>query len=138
MELIEDATLEFDISFRTIFWTAWVPKKVLVCCWQAIHNRLPTREQHTRRGLHVPDKGCSKCSENMETLDHILIWCPDSVELWGKKFLVSNRSIPLHRDIRHPGCIHRSWLFEGSRNGLVHYQVNHHLVNIARQKHHHT
>ncbi|WVZ67115.1 hypothetical protein U9M48_016241 [Paspalum notatum var. saurae] len=66
-------------------WKAKVPPKVKFFAWLAAHNRCWTAERRHRRGLQDSDR-CALCDQESETIDHLLIHCCFSREVWFLAF----------------------------------------------------
>lgn len=53
-----------------------LPPKVALFVWQARRNRIATRANLVRRGIHVEGGvACSLCNGGSETTNHLLIHC---------------------------------------------------------------
>jgi len=60
---------------------ARAPAKCKFFIWLVLHNRCWTADRRKRHGLQ-DDDSCALCSQSSETIDHLLVVCPFSRELW--------------------------------------------------------
>ena len=64
-------------------WKAMVPSKMKFFFWLALHGRLWTAERRRRHGLRA-EAACALCSQHDETVDHLLIACVFSRDVWSR------------------------------------------------------
>jgi hypothetical protein len=62
-------------------WKTPAPPRVRFFFWLTIHGRCWTRDRRFRHGLQ-PSNECIMCGQEPETMDHILIGCSFSREVW--------------------------------------------------------
>ena len=69
--------------------------KVDLFCWIVAHRSILTAENLRKRGLEGPSI-CPLCKKNEENMDHLLISCPFSREVWREAISLnhSNFSVP--------------------------------------------
>ena len=60
---------------------ARAPPKCKFFIWLVLHDRCWTADRHKRHGLQDDDT-CSLCNQLPETIDHLLLVCPFSREVW--------------------------------------------------------
>jgi len=60
---------------------ARAPPKCKFFIWLVLHDRCWTPARRRRHGLQ-DDDSCVHCEQSQETIDHLLINCPFSRELW--------------------------------------------------------
>ena len=60
---------------------ARAPPKCKFFIWLVLHDRCWTAARRRRHGLQ-DDDSCALCEQSQETIDHLLINCPFSRELW--------------------------------------------------------
>ncbi|XP_071740058.1 uncharacterized protein [Rutidosis leptorrhynchoides] len=63
-----------------------VPLKVKLFIWRARHNRLPTRVKLDKRGMDLGTIRCPVCDDGQETVDHSIILCNFSLDIWNRVF----------------------------------------------------
>ncbi|XP_071699529.1 uncharacterized protein [Rutidosis leptorrhynchoides] len=61
-----------------------VPKKLEVFVWRTIKKRLPVRMELDKRGIDLNSLRCPICDDDLESVDHSLIFCKYSLELWNR------------------------------------------------------
>ncbi|GJS12101.1 RNA-directed DNA polymerase, eukaryota, reverse transcriptase zinc-binding domain protein, partial [Tanacetum coccineum] len=81
---IDDVYLPDDGSETR--WNRFVPKKVNVFIWRALHDRLPTRWNLSRRGVEIASITCPICDNGIETSYHTLWVCSLVTSLWIRVF----------------------------------------------------
>jgi hypothetical protein len=64
-------------------WKASAPSKVKFFFWLALHGRIWTAERRMRHGLQ-DTADCALCSQEDETVDHLLLSCVYTRELWSR------------------------------------------------------
>jgi len=62
-------------------WRTAPPPRVRFFFWLVLHGRCWTAERRRRHGLQ-PDDTCIMCDQGVETIDHILLTCCYSREVW--------------------------------------------------------
>ncbi|KAF4366593.1 hypothetical protein F8388_004257 [Cannabis sativa] len=93
----EDIVSEIERYFGTIFSStsptlqqveegignveARVPQKVKIFLWRMYHRALPTNSQLIRPKVLVQPI-CNRCGEEMESLEHALVFCSSLLPLW--------------------------------------------------------
>ncbi|XP_071694430.1 uncharacterized protein [Rutidosis leptorrhynchoides] len=63
-----------------------VPKKVEVFVWRAKRRRLPVLTELDKRGIDLHSVRCPICDNDIETVDHSLIFCKDTLDIWNKVY----------------------------------------------------
>ena len=74
-------------------WCNVVPKKVNVFAWRIMFDRLPTRNNLSRRGMEIESILCPTCGVGMETLSHALFACCFAKEVWRNIYRWCNMSM---------------------------------------------
>ncbi|GAU43919.1 hypothetical protein TSUD_28600 [Trifolium subterraneum] len=72
-------------THNDVIWNKVVPLNVSLFAWRLLNNRLPLKDNLTRRGMHLEDSelclgGCGVA----ETIDHLIVGCDMSSSLWIK------------------------------------------------------
>jgi len=71
-------------NLASTVWMKVAPPKVEFMTWLALLGKLNTREMLVRKGiLNSEDNKCSFCQSNPETLDHLLLSCAVSRNVWN-------------------------------------------------------
>ncbi|XP_071728725.1 uncharacterized protein [Rutidosis leptorrhynchoides] len=63
-----------------------IPKKLEIFIWRSILKRLPVKTELDKRGIDLHTVRCPLCDDDMETVEHSLIFCKDTSELWNQIF----------------------------------------------------
>ncbi|XP_071729052.1 uncharacterized protein [Rutidosis leptorrhynchoides] len=61
-----------------------VPKKVEVYVCRAKRKKLPVLSELDKRGIDLHSVRCPLCDDNIETVEHSLIFCKDAIEIWHR------------------------------------------------------
>lgn len=62
-------------------WSIDIPPSKSLLVWRFILNKLPTDENLSERGCHIPSM-CSLCTKQVETSFHLFLECPYVVHIW--------------------------------------------------------
>jgi len=62
-------------------WKSWAPSKCKIFMWIVAHKKCWTADRLTRKGLPHP-VACPLCDQSDETLDHLLVSCVFSRQVW--------------------------------------------------------
>ena len=65
-------------------WNLWIPKKVNICVWRVVIDRLPTRVNLLRCGVLLASSSCPICGNVEETIEHCIILYPRILRAWRK------------------------------------------------------
>ncbi|XP_071708908.1 uncharacterized protein [Rutidosis leptorrhynchoides] len=63
-----------------------VPKKLEVFVWRVCKKRLPVKIEIDNRGIDLHSVRCSLCDDNLETVEHSLIFCKSAMDVWDRVF----------------------------------------------------
>ncbi|XP_071727806.1 uncharacterized protein [Rutidosis leptorrhynchoides] len=63
-----------------------LPKKIGVFVWRAFQKRLPVRNELDKRGIDLDTVRCPLCDGDIETVDHSLLRCNKSLDIWNRIF----------------------------------------------------
>ncbi|XP_071700634.1 uncharacterized protein [Rutidosis leptorrhynchoides] len=63
-----------------------VPKKIEIFVWRACQKRLPVRIELDKRGIDLNSVRCPLCDDDLETVDHSLIFCKCAMDVWDRVF----------------------------------------------------
>ncbi|XP_071738915.1 uncharacterized protein [Rutidosis leptorrhynchoides] len=76
-----------------------VPSKVSIFIWRALKRRIPIRTELDKRGIDLDSVRCPLCDDDVETIEHSLLFCRHAMDIWVRVFkwwglgAVSNLSI---------------------------------------------
>ncbi|XP_071695898.1 uncharacterized protein [Rutidosis leptorrhynchoides] len=63
-----------------------VPKKVEVFIWRAKRKRLAVLSELDKRGIDLNSIRCPICDDDIESVDHTLLFCKQAFDIWFKVF----------------------------------------------------
>jgi hypothetical protein len=77
------STLDSRQAFRghRLVWKTWAPLRVRFFLWLTLRRQHWTADRRARHGLEAKD-ACFLCDQAPETIDHIVVACPYTRELW--------------------------------------------------------
>ena len=64
-------------------WLKIVPKKICIFMWRVRLGRIPCRDNLDRMGIDLNSTLCPRCGDEVETIDHALVTCPEVKRLWS-------------------------------------------------------
>lgn len=73
---------ESQDSSPNILWVNDVPKKVVCFVWRAKLGRIPSAEGLIKRGVHLQSSICRRCADDIESVEHIFMYCRFSREVF--------------------------------------------------------
>ena len=62
-------------------WSSKTQPKAKLFGWKSLHNGVPVRVNLAQRGMMI-DKVCPRCGEEDETIEHLLLHCETSRQIW--------------------------------------------------------
>jgi hypothetical protein len=67
-----------------LIWRSPAPSKFIAFSWQALHNRIPTRDNLALRGIirGEASRNCVLCSDQLESASHLLLHCDFAFKIW--------------------------------------------------------
>ncbi|XP_041990566.1 uncharacterized protein LOC121741750 [Salvia splendens] len=66
---------------KWFIWKDFIPPKYSFTTWQALRNRLPTRDRLGCRDTEI-DQRCPSCTTETESVDHLFFKCTKTREVW--------------------------------------------------------
>ncbi|XP_071738688.1 uncharacterized protein [Rutidosis leptorrhynchoides] len=63
-----------------------VPLKAEVFVWRVTRRRLPIRVELDKRGIDLNSVRCPLCDDNIESLDHVFIFCKHALDVWERVY----------------------------------------------------
>ena len=108
-----------SIPYLKFVWNKLAPPKAQFFGWLAWRGRIKTSELLQRIGVlpnHIPYL-CCFCNENVETMEHILLWCPFIWRLWANM-------------MRWWGML---WVIPGSIQDLLQWWDGHSFKNLSKK-----
>ncbi|XP_071695221.1 uncharacterized protein [Rutidosis leptorrhynchoides] len=84
--LIDDQVLAVNNVAGETMRNRLVPKKIEIFTWRVCKKRIPVKTELDKRGIDLHSIRCPICDESLETIDHALIFCKQSMDLWSRIF----------------------------------------------------
>ncbi|XP_071700150.1 uncharacterized protein [Rutidosis leptorrhynchoides] len=63
-----------------------VPKKLEIFAWRVLKYRIPVRLELDKRGIDLHTVRCPICDDDLESVEHSLIFCNISMDIWCRVF----------------------------------------------------
>ncbi|XP_071695363.1 uncharacterized protein [Rutidosis leptorrhynchoides] len=63
-----------------------VPKKIEIFVWRALKKRIPVRLELDKRGIDLHSVRCPICDDDLESVDHALIFYKHVIDVWDRVF----------------------------------------------------
>nr|GEU83193.1 hypothetical protein [Tanacetum cinerariifolium] len=67
-----------------IRWNKLAPAKINISSWRITNRRLPTLINLDKRGIDVNSVRCQICDNDLETEDHLFVFCDLAIYIWKK------------------------------------------------------
>ncbi|KAJ0546759.1 putative reverse transcriptase zinc-binding domain-containing protein [Helianthus annuus] len=83
--ILRDAYEKTNIDITDLpwkHWNKWVPPKVNLFVWRTVKRRIAVKVELARRGIQLGDRTCSRCNNEEETVEHLLLNCLKSRAIW--------------------------------------------------------
>ncbi|KAL5164919.1 putative ribonuclease H protein [Glycine soja] len=90
-QILEDQ----DSGFHQL-WDLKVPPKVLSFAWRLLWDRLPTKDNLSRRQIQLDNDLCPLCQTQPETASHLFFTCDKVLPLWWEFFTWVKEDTVLH------------------------------------------
>ncbi|MCH99929.1 putative ribonuclease H protein, partial [Trifolium medium] len=74
-------------------WKMVVPPKQTHLLWRILHNALLVKTNLISKGI-LCDSLCPRCNQEIETIDHTLLFCDWAKQVWNNK-VFQNKDIPV-------------------------------------------
>lgn len=68
-------------------WKSFAPLKAQLMAWRLVHNRLPTRDNLSKRFELAPDGKVCCCNLDLETAAHFFLQCTATYQIWCRMFV---------------------------------------------------
>jgi hypothetical protein len=80
-------SMEESLGDNKVFdqiWRSPAPSKIIAFSWQALHNRIPTRDNLALRGIirDNASRNCVLCVDHLESMVHLLLHCDFAFKIW--------------------------------------------------------
>ncbi|XP_071739916.1 uncharacterized protein [Rutidosis leptorrhynchoides] len=84
--LIDENTIMENRFREETFKNNLVSGKVGIFIWRVLKNRLPTHIELDKRGIDLDSVRCPLCDDGLESIDHALLFCKHSFEVWDRVY----------------------------------------------------
>ncbi|XP_071738834.1 uncharacterized protein [Rutidosis leptorrhynchoides] len=84
--VIDNQLIEEDPRLFETLRNNLVPKKLEIFVWRARQKRLPVMKELDKRGIDLNSVRCPLCDDDLETVDHSLIFCKCAMDVWDRVF----------------------------------------------------
>ncbi|XP_071688271.1 uncharacterized protein [Rutidosis leptorrhynchoides] len=84
--LIDDNLLNSYTSQNNTLRNNLVPKKIEIFVWRALKKRIPVLMELDKRGIDLHSVRCPLCDDDLETVDHSLIFCKHVIDVWERVY----------------------------------------------------
>ncbi|XP_071714290.1 uncharacterized protein [Rutidosis leptorrhynchoides] len=83
---IDSNLLVDSITHQGTFRNNLTPKKVEIFAWRALKKRLPIMLELDKRGIDLHSVCCPLCDDDLESVEHSLIFCKHAMDVWERVF----------------------------------------------------
>lgn len=89
-------------SLIKVIWQKFLPLRVSVFAWKVAHNGIASKDNLLHRGIVLQNQNfsCQICNNELETSNHLFLFCPQTTKLWFKIQQWWGTSFPLPRSIQ--------------------------------------
>lgn len=88
-----------NLPFKQL-WMAKAFPNVLTATWRTLLNRLPTRENLSRRGVLVNTLSCALCQDWADSSQHLFLECKYAHMVWSNCYRSIGILFVQHKDLR--------------------------------------
>ncbi|XP_071719494.1 uncharacterized protein [Rutidosis leptorrhynchoides] len=85
-ELIDEKLLHNSFCDYETLRNKLVPKKLEIFVWRTVPKRIPTRVELDKKSIDLDSVRCPMCDEDLETVEHDIIFCKFDSEVWARVF----------------------------------------------------
>ncbi|XP_006577577.1 uncharacterized protein [Glycine max] len=85
-----------EVSGFHQLWDLKVPPKVLSFAWRLLWDKLPTKDNFSRRQIQLDNDLCPLCQTQPETASHLFFTCEKVLPLWWEFFTWVKQDTTLH------------------------------------------
>ncbi|XP_071740768.1 uncharacterized protein [Rutidosis leptorrhynchoides] len=84
--VIDEQLLGSQFSSQETLRNNLVPKKLEIFAWRVRKKRIQVRTELDKRGIDLHSVRCLLCDDDVETVDHSIIFCSHAIEVWNRVF----------------------------------------------------
>ncbi|XP_071721834.1 uncharacterized protein [Rutidosis leptorrhynchoides] len=82
--IIDEQLLPCPTQYLETMRNNLVPRKLEIFVWRASKKRIPVRIELDKRGVDLHSVRCPVCDDDVESVDHCLVFCKFSLEIWSR------------------------------------------------------
>ncbi|XP_071695542.1 uncharacterized protein [Rutidosis leptorrhynchoides] len=82
--MIDSKILTSNGSHQSTFRNNLVPKTIEIFVWRALKKGLPVLLELDKRGIDLHSVCCPLCDDDLESVDHTLIFCKYALDVWDR------------------------------------------------------
>ncbi|XP_071689228.1 uncharacterized protein [Rutidosis leptorrhynchoides] len=83
---LDERILSGITSSHETYRNSLVPKKFEIFAWRVLKKRIRVRLKLDKQGIDLHSVRCSICDDDLESVDHCLISCKYSMEVWNRVY----------------------------------------------------
>ncbi|XP_071738158.1 uncharacterized protein [Rutidosis leptorrhynchoides] len=95
--LIDEKNLRSGNNIVETIRNKFTPKKVEIFVWRTRKKRLPVLCELDKRGIDLHSVRCPLCDDDIETVDHSILFCKYAYDVWAK--VCDWWGLPLHANL---------------------------------------
>ncbi|XP_071738702.1 uncharacterized protein [Rutidosis leptorrhynchoides] len=84
--LLDDLSLPQANSPHGMLRNKMVPQKVEIFVWRVMRRRIPVRVELDKRGIHICSVRCPLCVDNLESVEHSMVFCKYAMDVWERVY----------------------------------------------------
>lgn len=81
------------VPWKSLIFANNARPKAIVTMWLQIQNKLPTTDRLSAWGMDI-EQHCKLCQGNLESRDHLFVFCEFTRAIWEKLMAWINRPLP--------------------------------------------
>nr|GEZ40125.1 hypothetical protein [Tanacetum cinerariifolium] len=81
-KLLDSTIFGPNVMTVNVDWNSWVPKKVNICVWRALNNRLPALSNLDAQGVPIVSCNYVLCNASTDSIQHCLLLCAKTILIW--------------------------------------------------------
>ncbi|XP_071695547.1 uncharacterized protein [Rutidosis leptorrhynchoides] len=83
---LDEVVLSGNNNYEETMRNNLIPKKLEIFVWRVTQKRLPVRIELDKRGIHLHTVRCPLCDDDLETVEHSLLFCNNAMEVWNRVY----------------------------------------------------
>ncbi|XP_071713042.1 uncharacterized protein [Rutidosis leptorrhynchoides] len=83
---LDEVVLSGNNNYEETMRNNLIPKKLEIFVWRITQKRLPVRIELDKRGIDLHTVRCPLCDDDLETVEHSLLFCNNAMEVWNRVY----------------------------------------------------